>query len=71
MLRCIFLNVNSLISLPKRHFLRNFLTKHKPDILLSADHRLSKVHKVDFNGYVVFRHDRIGRRGGGTAVLVR
>lgn len=48
-----------------------FLARHKPDILLIAEHKLSPRHRLDFGGYVTFRQNRHNGRGGGTAVVVR
>lgn len=65
--------MNSIVSRHRRYNLQRFIDRHSPDIILIAEHRLSPRHIVAFNGYTVFRQDRIGGRGrgGGTAVLAR
>lgn len=70
-LKCIFINVNSIVSKYKRHYLNLFLTEHSPDVLLLAEHRLSSRHRLDIKGYTIYRQDRQNGRGGGTTVLVR
>lgn len=70
-LKMIFVNVNSIVSRHRRHYLNLFLMEHKPDVMLLAEHHLSSRHRFDVKGYKVFRRDRLSRRGGGTAVLVR
>lgn len=69
-LSCIFVNVNSCVSLSKRHFLNIFIAENKPDVLLLAEHKLSSNHRLEVRGYSVFRYDRTDR-GGGTAVLLK
>ena len=69
-IKCIFINVNSVVSRHRRHYLGLFLDKHKPDVLLMAEHGLSTRHKLDIRGYLTFRQNGgDGRRG--TAILVR
>lgn len=71
LIKCIFVNVNSIVSRHRRHYLNLFLQEHSPDVLLIAEHKLSPRHKLDLVGYKTFRQDRIGGRGGGTAILTR
>lgn len=68
--KCIFANVNSLVSRHKRHYLRLFLDEHRPDVMLLAEHKLSARHRIEFKGYQIFLQIRPSA-GGGTAVLVR
>lgn len=70
-IKCIFINVNSLVSRHRRHYLQLFLNRHKPHILLLAEHKLNSHHKLNFEGYLMYRQDRINSGGGGTAVLIR
>lgn len=70
-IKCIFINVNSIVSRHRRHYLRIFLDRHRPDILLVAEHKLSPGHRIDFAGYLSYRQNRHGGRGGGTAVFVK
>lgn len=66
-----FINVNSLISKHKRHYFNLFLLKHKPDIVLIAEHKLNHKHNIYFKGYNFIRQDRVAGRGGGTAICVK
>ncbi|CAD7003469.1 unnamed protein product [Ceratitis capitata] len=50
-LKCIAINVNSLISKQKRHYFNLFLQKHKPDVVLAAELRLSDKHNISFRNY--------------------
>lgn len=70
-LKCIFINVNSIVSRHKRHYLNLFLRTHRPDVLMMAEHFLNARHKLVMEGYRIFRRDRVSGRGGGTAILVR
>lgn len=70
-LKCIFANVNSIVSRHRRHYLNLFLSEHKPDVMLLAEHCLSPRHKLDIRGYTLYRRNRQNGRGRGTAVLVR
>lgn len=69
--KCLFINVNSLISKHKRHYFNLFLQKNKPDIVLIAEHKLSNKHKISFRGYNFIRQDRIDGNGGGTAICIK
>lgn len=70
--KTIFINVNFIVSRQKRHYLKMFMDRHKPDVLMMAEHGLSSRHVFEIDGYNCFRRDRTnGRRGGGTAILVR
>lgn len=65
------INVNSLISLQKRHEMNDFLSTHKPDIVLVCETKL-KGQKIYFKNYEFIRNDRnFGQRGGGTGILLR
>lgn len=63
--------MNSLISKHKRHFFNLFLIKHKPDIVLVAEHKLSSKHNISFKGYNFIRQDRTAGIGGGTAICIK
>lgn len=54
-LKCIFQNVNSLISLNKRYELDLFLNRHRPDVMLIAEHRLATKHSINFKHYQFIR----------------
>lgn len=70
-IKAIFINVNSIVSRHKRHYLNLFIIEHKPDVMLLAEHCLSSRHRFGIEGYTLFRRDRQSGRGGGTAVLIR
>lgn len=70
-LRSIFLNVNSIVSKHRRHYLQLFAEQHRPDILMIAEHKLKEVHNFNLRGYQSFRQNRIGQGGGGTAVFLK
>ena len=69
--KIIFINANSLVSRSKRYYLQELLHQHRPDALLVAETKLAPSHQLSFPGYEIFRQNRFGGRGGGTAVLVR
>lgn len=70
-LKIIFVNINSIVSRQKRHYLNLFIKEHNPDILLLAEHKLNDRHKFQINNYTTFRQNRMGGRGGGTAILTK
>ena len=70
--KVVFVNVNSLISLSKRHYLKLLVEERRPDVLLLAEHKLNPSHNFSLEGYRVFLQYRDGaQRGGGTAVAIR
>lgn len=52
-LNIIHINVNSLIKLSRRYVLSNFLSKHKPDLVLLNETKLNSKHKVSFKDYIM------------------
>lgn len=70
-LKVIFINVNSIVSRHRRHYLHLFIEKHNPDILLIAEHKLAPRHNFHEKHYNIFRQNRVDGRGGGTAIMVR
>ena len=54
----------------KRGTLKLFLDEHKPDILMIAEHKLNARNNLRIDGYVTHIQNRIGCRGGGTAILI-
>lgn len=72
-IKCIFINVNSLISIQKRHFFNVFLKNHNPDVVLVAEHRLSQKHRINFSGYTFIRQvckAKSNKLKGGTATAI-
>ena len=68
--KVVLLNVNSVVSRQKRHDLTNFLSVHKPNLLLLTESKLHPRHKLHIPNYTTFRSNRVDRPGGGTAILV-
>ena len=64
--KCISLNVNSLISLSRRHELDLFLKKHKPHFVLIQEHKLNNRHNVSFQNYNLIRDV-----SGKAAIIIR
>lgn len=56
-IKLIFQNVNSIVFLYKRHELNTLLNKHRPDIMLIAEHRLSKKHYTNLDNYQFVRQN--------------
>ena len=53
-------------------FLINYLTKHKIDIMLLNETKLTQGDKLSLRGYITIRRDRAAQnRGGGVAVLIK
>jgi len=70
-LKFCILNVNSLISMEKRHYLDELLKSKKPDIVLVSETKLNFRHKVHFNNFIFYRKDRNNGGGGGCGILIR
>lgn len=70
-LKLIFINFSSILSRHKKQYLNIFIYEHNPHILLLAEHKLSVRHKFQLKNYIIFRKDKVGGRGGGTAILVK
>lgn len=70
-LKCIFINVNSVVRRARRHYLKLFLDQEKPDILMMAEHRLGPIHRFELDGYVIHRQNSGQGRSRGTAIIVR
>lgn len=74
-LRIILLNANSIVSLPKRQLLQEFVDDNNPDILLLTESKLSPHHKIHFKDYDIVRQDRLtsntSHPSGGTCILTK
>lgn len=70
-LNIIELNVNSIISLQRRHNLTTFLADYKPDIMLLCETRLNPKHVFNIRSYELVRTDKLTIGSVGTAVLIR
>ena len=66
------INVNSIISHERRYELIQSIKNYKPNIVLLNETKLYGRHKLQIDGFNVFRVDRYGSEGGGgTAVLIK
>ncbi|XP_076648087.1 uncharacterized protein LOC143356358 [Halictus rubicundus] len=66
------INVNSLITHPRRHDLKQFLQTHNHDIVLLSETKLNPIHNLTFKNYKLYRKDRPNAvQGGGTAILIK
>lgn len=70
-LTIIQLNVNSLISLKKRHEMDVFLNRVKPHIVLLNETKIRPKHQIQFRNYTFLRNDRLDNNGGGTGILIK
>lgn len=70
-LKIIQLNANSIYSKSKRHQLKQLMIKHNPDIMLISETKLNNKNTVQFNGYKIYRTDRVTNNGGGTAIIIK
>lgn len=70
-LKIISLNVNSLISLNRRHLLDDILRTHKPDIMMLNETKVKAKHRLSFRKYTCIRTDRMHNKGGGCAILIK
>lgn len=64
------INIHSLVSIAKRVEFANFLKNYKPHVMLINETHLKNKHKVSFDGYKLFRSDRMHAGCGGTAICV-
>lgn len=53
-IKCVFININSLVSITRRHYLQNFINQYKPEILLIAEHKLADKHNF-YRGFKTFK----------------
>lgn len=70
--KIIEINVNSLISLERRHNLKIFLNTHRPHLVLLVETVLLAKHAITFPNYHFVRSDKESfPNGRGTGILVR
>lgn len=69
-LKFIQVNINSLVSRVKRHELAEFISKHKPHIIMLSETHLKTQHIVNIDGYKLFRVDRTESKCGGVAIAI-
>lgn len=70
-LSIIQLNCISVVLNSKQIQIKLFIQKYNPDILLLSETFLKPKHSFLINGYDIYRTDRIDKKGGGTAVLIK
>ena len=71
MFKIIQLNINSLHSRQKRHFLDEFLKGQRPEVVLLCETRLDVRDRVSFNNYSFVCKDKPGDSlSGGTGILI-
>ena len=61
------------MSLQKQHFLKTFLDKYDPDIVLISKTKLNPKRKIEFKNHNIIRVDTRTNAilGGGTAILIK
>lgn len=55
----------------KQHELHNFITNNDIDIMCLQETWLKPNNRLNFPHYTIHRHDRVNRRSGGVAILVK
>ena len=50
---------------------KNLIGKTKPDVICLTETWFLVTSKFKLNGYVIYRNDRFGARGGGVAILIK
>ena len=71
-LTILHLNIHSIVTNEKKIQLNHLINQHSPE-LISLNETFLKPHKhsLEIDGYLVLRHDRSIRLGGGTALCIR
>ena len=69
--KIVSINVNSIVSLSRRHDLGLFLKERCPDIAALSETKVYPEHNLKFDGYQIFRNDRLNNKGGGSALLIK
>ena len=65
------LNIRSITTPDKKVQLNNLIHLHSPDFISINETFLKPKHALEIEGYRVLRHDRLVRKGGGTALCIR
>ena len=68
-LRVVTWNANGVLH--KKHELADFVATHDPQILLLTETHLLPIQTFKLPNFTTYRTDRLLRRGGGTAILVK
>lgn len=71
-IRCVAINVNSIITIKRRHELLELIKKlDYPQVILLSETKLNRNHKMQWEKYYMIRTDRPNaKQGGGTAILI-
>ena len=70
-LSILHLNIHSIITIEKQTQLKNLLSNYNPDLVSINETFLKPQLDLQIDGYTFYRHDRLIRRGGGTALGVK
>ena len=70
-LSILHINARSVISTEKKLAINHLISTHNPDFFSINETYLKPTHDFEIEGYSIYRHDRLTRRGGGTALAVR
>lgn len=70
-LKILELNVNSIISLDRRHQLNIFINEHNPDIFFLNETHLRSKHKINIRNYTFIRNQNNDEKYSGTAILAK
>ena len=70
-LSILHINIRSITTTAKKVQLNNLIHLHSPDFISINETFLKPKHSLDIEGYRVLRHDRLIRKGGGTALCIR
>ena len=68
-LKIISINMNGILT--KLTELKELINKHKPDIILAQETLLKNRHSLKLPNMTIYRTDREGKRGGGTAIFIK
>ena len=68
-LSILHLDARSITPHDKKAQLAHLINLHNPDFISLNENFLKPHHPLEVAGYTVFRHDRLIRKGGGTALL--
>lgn len=69
-LKCIFININSIVSNYKKHILQTMIDDNRPDVFFLVEHKLTPKHNFELKGYRTHRQNRTNGKGGGKAICL-
>ena len=65
------INTRSLVKETRKLELQKHIQIHRPDVILITETALKTRNKFSLPGFNIIRNDRIGQKGGGTAIAYR